>query len=79
MKKNMNKVKTTTTGQTKSKAQATTAPQNGKRKKRFKLAHNVVGAGFTSFFFRYRHQNDLLGHATLLTFDRRLHYHHRLN
>lgn len=50
MKKNMNKVKITTAGQTKSEAKATSTPQNGKRKKRFKLAHNVIGAGFTSFF-----------------------------
>ena len=48
-KKNMNKVKITTAGQTKSEAKATSTPQNGKRKKRFKLAHNVIGAGFTSF------------------------------
>lgn len=47
--KNMNKVKNTTAGQTKSEAKATSTPQNGKRKKRFKLAHNVIGAGFTSF------------------------------
>lgn len=46
----MNKVKITTAGQTKSEAKATSTPQNGKRKKRFKLAHNVNGAGFTSFF-----------------------------
>ncbi len=45
----MNKVKNTTAGQTKSEAKATSTPQNGKRKKRFKLAHNVIGAGFTSF------------------------------
>lgn len=45
----MNKVKNTTASQTKSEAKATSTPQNGKRKKRFKLAHNVIGAGFTSF------------------------------
>lgn len=73
----MNKVKNTTAGQTKSpKLRVLLKTENVKSglNWRIMLLEQALQA-----FYRYRHQNDLLGHATLLTFDWHLHYHHRLN